>query len=112
MDFNQSLGNNLHSNFDTDIVVLGIIEQKDISMEGQMTAALKTEEGKFEVKQVERVKLVADDWVVARVKVSGICGTDLRHWKKHEPELACKIMGHEMSGEVVEVGKSVTNVKP
>ncbi|AOM78865.1 zinc-dependent alcohol dehydrogenase [Pedobacter steynii] len=81
-------------------------------MKEVMTAALKTAEGKFEVKQVERVKIPAEDWVLARVRVSGICGTDLRHWKKHEPELECKIMGHELAGEVVEVGSEVTNVKP
>lgn len=44
--------------------------------------------------------------------MAGICGTDLRHWKKHEPELECHIMGHELAGEVVEVGEGVTNVKP
>ena len=77
-----------------------------------MTAALKTADGKFEVKQVERVRIPAEDWVLARVKVSGICRTDLRHWEKHEPDLECKIMGHEMAGEIVDVGKDVTNVKP
>jgi len=81
-------------------------------MKELMTAALKTAEGTFEVKQVERITIPQDDWVLARVKVSGICGTDLRHWKKHEPELQCKIMGHELAGEVVEVGSAVTNVKP
>src|SRR5215217_4030456 len=81
-------------------------------MKEVMTAALKTADGTFEVKEVERLALPANDWVLARVKVSGICGTDLRHWKKHEPELECKIMGHEMAGEVVEVGSAVTNVKP
>src|SRR4051812_48751214 len=80
-------------------------------MEDGMKAALKTEDGRFEVKEVERVKIPAPDWVLARVKVSGICGTDLRHWEKHEPELACKIMGHELAGEVVEIGSAVTNVK-
>lgn len=81
-------------------------------MKEVMTAALKTADGKFEVTQVERLSIPADDWVLARVKVSGICGTDLRHWKKHKPELECKIMGHEMAGEVVEVGSAVKNVKP
>jgi L-iditol 2-dehydrogenase len=80
-------------------------------MKNLMTAALKTADGTFEVKQVERVSIPHDDWVVARIRVSGICGTDLRHWKKHEPDLECKIMGHEMAGEVVEVGSAVTNVK-
>ncbi|WP_256003918.1 zinc-dependent alcohol dehydrogenase [Pedobacter deserti] len=81
-------------------------------MSESMKAALKTAEGKFEVKEVERVQIPAPDWVLARVRVSGICGTDLRHWEKHEPELECKIMGHELAGEVVEVGPEVKNVKP
>lgn len=81
-------------------------------MKELMTAALKTADGTFEVKQVERLTIPSEDWVLARIKASGICGTDLRHWKKHEPELECEVMGHEMAGEVVEVGKAVTNVKP
>lgn len=77
-----------------------------------MKAALKNEDGTFEVKQVDNLQLPAPDWVKVRVRVSGICGTDLRHWKKAEHDLVCKIMGHEMAGEVVEVGTAVTNVKP
>jgi len=80
-------------------------------MEELMTAALKNAKGTFEVKSVPRVTLQADDWVIARIKVSGICGTDLRHWKKHEPDLECKIMGHEMAGEIVELGPAVSNLK-
>ncbi len=78
----------------------------------EMKAALKTSEGTFEVDQVNRPKLEGTDWVLARVRVAGICGTDLRHWKKPEHELECKIMGHELAGEVIEVGPDVTNVKP
>lgn len=78
----------------------------------EMKAALKTSEGTFEIDQVDRPKIEQQDWVVARVCVAGICGTDLRHWKKPEHELECKIMGHELAGEVVEVGPAVTNVKP
>ncbi|RVU00478.1 alcohol dehydrogenase [Mucilaginibacter limnophilus] len=77
-----------------------------------MKAALKTENGEFEIQDVEAPKVEKPDWVLARVRVSGICGTDLRHWKKDEPELVHKIMGHELAGEVVEVGEAVTNVKP
>lgn len=83
-----------------------------MSTERQMKAALKTEEGDFEIQQVTRPQIKEPDWVVARVKVAGICGTDLRHWKKHEHELACKIMGHELSGEIVEVGPAVKDLKP
>ena len=77
-----------------------------------MKAALKTADGKFEVTEVERPRIPDPDWVLARVRIAGICGTDLRHWNKHEPELEHHIMGHELAGEVVEVGAAVTNVAP
>jgi L-iditol 2-dehydrogenase len=77
-----------------------------------MKAALKTADGRFEIAEVERPILPTRDFVVARVRVAGICGTDLRHWNKAEPELECHIVGHELAGEVVEVGEDVTNVKP
>ena len=77
-----------------------------------MKAALKTADGRFEVTDVERPIIPADDFVLARVKVAGICGTDLRHWNKAEPELECHIVGHELAGEVVEVGENVVNLRP
>ena len=77
-----------------------------------MRAALKTPDGRFEVREIDPPELPARDWVRVRVRVAGICGTDLRHWEKHEPELACHVMGHEMAGEVVEIGPDVTRVAP
>lgn len=76
-----------------------------------MRAAVKTAEGTFRVEDVEEPQIPTPSFVKVRVRVAGICGTDLRHWKKHEPELECHIMGHELAGEVVEVGEGVTNVK-
>jgi L-iditol 2-dehydrogenase len=81
-------------------------------MEDKMTAALKTAKGDFSIEEVEIPELKKPDWVLARVKVAGICGTDLRHWKEEDPHLECKIMGHELAGEVVSVGPEVKNVKP
>jgi len=77
-----------------------------------MKAALKTLEGTFDIAEVAVPELAGDDWVRARVRVAGICGTDLRHWQKHEPDLECHIMGHELAGEVVEIGPGVQNVAP
>jgi L-iditol 2-dehydrogenase len=81
-------------------------------MEETMKAALKTADGRFEIKEVEIPKVAHPDWVLMRVRVTGICGTDLRHWKKEEPELEHKIMGHELAGEIVEVGEAVRDLKP
>jgi len=75
-----------------------------------MRAALKTADGRFAIEDVEEPALPAADWVKARIRVAGICGTDLRHWRKADPHLHCCIMGHEMAGEVVEVGADVTRV--
>jgi 2-desacetyl-2-hydroxyethyl bacteriochlorophyllide A dehydrogenase len=77
-----------------------------------MKAALKTADGRFTIEDVEEPTLPYDSWVKARVRVAGICGTDLRHWKKPDEHLHHCIMGHELAGEVVEVGSAVTRVKP
>ncbi|MDB6133461.1 MAG: Alcohol dehydrogenase zinc-binding domain protein [Verrucomicrobiales bacterium] len=77
-----------------------------------MKAAVKTARGRFEITEVERLGIPDADWVLARVRVAGICGTDLRHWDKPEPELEHHIVGHELAGEVVEIGSAVTNVAP
>src|SRR3954453_9985372 len=76
-----------------------------------MRAAIKTAEGDFRVKEVDTPKVAHRDWALGRVKVSGICGTDLRHWNVAIPHLEGKIMGHELAGDVVEVGEDVQNVK-
>ncbi|PST82740.1 alcohol dehydrogenase [Pedobacter yulinensis] len=81
-------------------------------MSDTMKAALKTLQGDFEIKEVDRPELAGPDWVLARVRVAGICGTDLRHWKEENADLECKIMGHELAGEVLEVGPEVTHVRP
>lgn len=51
-----------------------------------------------------------EDHVLVKVKACGVCGTDInfvRDWDDDPMPL-----GHEISAEVVEVGKNVTNVKP
>ncbi len=53
-----------------------------------MKAALKTADGRFDVTEVEQPIIPDSHFVLARVRVAGICGTDLRHWQQHEPELA------------------------
>jgi L-iditol 2-dehydrogenase len=77
-----------------------------------MKAALKNRDGTFQIANVERPTLRDSNFVLARVRVAGICGTDLRHWKKEDPSVECHIMGHELAGEVVEVGPEVFNVAP
>ena len=51
------------------------------------------------------------DEVLLEIKAAGICGTDIHI--KHDlfPYWPPVIMGHEFSGEIVEVGASVENFK-
>lgn len=77
-----------------------------------MKAAIKTADGTFSIEDVDEPIIPAHDYVKVRVRVAGICGTDLRHWRKPEESLCGKITGHELAGEVVAVGESVSNVKP
>ncbi len=55
--------------------------------------------------------------VLAKVKAAALCGTDLHvlEWSSWAENAGIKlplIMGHEFSGEIVEVGKAVRDLKP
>jgi L-iditol 2-dehydrogenase len=59
---------------------------------------------------------IRDDEALVRIRSVGVCGSDVHYYVDGrigsyivQPPL---ILGHECSGEVVEVGKSVRNVKP
>ncbi|MBW8682891.1 zinc-dependent alcohol dehydrogenase [Chitinophaga rhizophila] len=81
-------------------------------METNMKAAVKTADGKFDLQNVDVPAILQPDWVIARVRVAGICGTDLRHWNKAEEALTGKIMGHELAGEIVATGEDVKHLQP
>lgn len=51
------------------------------------------------------------DEVRIKVKACGVCGTDLAIYRGEFPVKTPLIIGHELSGEVVEAGKSVTTLK-
>jgi len=87
-----------------------------------MKAALWYKAKDVRVEDVEEPQ-VKDDTVKVKVKWCGICGSDLHeylagpifipvdHPHPITGEKAPIIMGHEFSGEVVDIGKDVTNVK-
>jgi len=75
-------------------------------------AAVKTAEGTFEIKEVPMPEITQPDYVLVKVRGSGVCGSDLHSWKVPRPESVGRITGHEVAGDVVAVGEDVTNVKP
>lgn len=79
-----------------------------------MWAALFEGEGKLAVRQVPVPAIKTPQDVVVKVEVCGICGTDIRILAV-PPAVRAKqgiILGHEYTGEVVEVGTGVTELQP
>lgn len=72
-----------------------------------MRAAVLTEHHSIEIKTIEEDHLGKND-VYVKVMSAGICGSDVHKmrtkWKYGYPA----VMGHEFSGEVIEVGETVT----
>ena len=75
----------------------------------------------FRVENVSDPKLEPDNAII-QVKAFGICGSETPIFERGLPServekrgleaLSASMLGHEWSGEVVEVGANVTNVKP
>ena len=80
-----------------------------------MYAVLKSERAPgLKIDRVEIPK-IKDDEVLVKVNMASICGTDVHIWEWNEwAQTRIKkiplIFGHEFAGEVVEIGKNVTNV--
>ena len=79
-----------------------------------MKAVVKTASGvgNVELRDVPEPSIGKPDDIKVEVKASAICGTDIHIY--HDEYVNCPpvILGHEMSGVVVDVGKSVTKFKP
>ncbi len=76
-----------------------------------MKAAILEELDKIEVKDVPEPKC-GDNEAILKVKACAVCGSDIRiyHYGNDRVKTPA-VMGHEISGEVVEVGKNVERVK-
>ncbi|MCI2055710.1 MAG: L-threonine 3-dehydrogenase [Oscillibacter sp.] len=85
-------------------------------MTGTMRAVIKTapQEGCIELRTVP-IPQIGPREILVRVKAAAVCGTDvhIRHWnawaqKRMNPPVT---IGHEFSGEVVEIGSDCHTVK-
>ncbi len=84
-----------------------------------MTAVVKTKpELGAELQDKPIPKPAQSDWVVVKVRATSICGTDV-HIYKWDPwsegrigrKALPQVLGHEVAGEVVEVGQHCTRIK-
>lgn len=68
--------------------------------------------GKKDIRYEEvETPAIQEDEVLVRVKVTGICGSDIPRVLGDAAHFYPIVLGHEFSGEVVEVGSGVKNVK-
>jgi len=81
-----------------------------------MKAAVLTGIRNFEMKELPNPVLINDDDVLIRIKMVGVCGSDLHYYTTGR--IGSQIVdypftvGHEAAGIVEKVGKNVTRVKP
>ena len=76
-----------------------------------MKAAILTKTRKIEIKNIEKPE-IKDNEVLIKVKLTGICGSDLHAYRGHHPfRKPPVILGHEVSGTVEEIGGMVDNIK-
>ena len=79
-------------------------------MEEKYPMAIVTAPGKIEV-QEKKLPEMGDLDVKIAIKATSICGSDLHIFKGLHPAAPLPMaVGHEISGEVVDVGKRVTNL--
>jgi L-iditol 2-dehydrogenase len=55
------------------------------------------------------VPSIGDNELLVKVKTSGICGSDVMEW--YRIKKAPRILGHEVAGDIVEIGKNVRKYK-
>ncbi|HIX60153.1 MAG TPA: galactitol-1-phosphate 5-dehydrogenase [Candidatus Blautia gallistercoris] len=75
-----------------------------------MKAAVVVRNEVVEYQDIEEPK-VEPGWVKVKVKMSGICGSDIPRVLHNGVHFYPIVLGHEFSGDVVEVGEGVTKVK-
>ena len=77
----------------------------------KMKAALVTDVQKVSIEEIER-PLIKDDEVLIKTKTVGVCGSDLHLFRgTHAFRKPPAILGHEIAGDVVDIGKDVKHIK-
>ncbi|GAA0731726.1 zinc-dependent alcohol dehydrogenase [Clostridium oceanicum] len=82
-------------------------------MNGKMKAQMFYGPGDVRFEEIDIPKINEDE-ILVKVKAALTCGTDLKTYRRGHPSIIQRIpstFGHEFSGDVVEVGKNVSNFK-
>lgn len=77
-----------------------------------MKAAVLTEfSHPIDIQDIPMPDLPKNNELLIKVAAVGICGTDLKIWKGKKNSPLPLIMGHEISGTVVQVGEGINSIK-
>jgi L-iditol 2-dehydrogenase len=77
----------------------------------KMKAALVTDVEKVSIEEIERPS-IKDDEVLIKARTVGVCGSDLHLFRgTHAFRKPPAILGHEIAGDVVEIGRNVKHIK-
>lgn len=78
-----------------------------------MKAAIIEKPGAISVCQMEKPASIGPGQVLVRIKLAGICGSDVHIYQGENPFATYpRVFGHEFTGEVEAVGEAVTTLKP
>lgn len=72
-----------------------------------MKSIIVNENGTLEVKEVTKPQITAPSQVLVKVAYSGVCGSDIPRIFHHGAHYYPITLGHEFSGEIVEMGSQV-----
>jgi L-iditol 2-dehydrogenase len=76
-----------------------------------MKAAFVVDREKIEIREID-VPQIKSDEVLIKVKTVGVCGSDLHLFRgTHPVRKPPAILGHEVVGDIIEVGDKVKNLK-
>jgi L-iditol 2-dehydrogenase len=76
-----------------------------------MKAAFVVDREKVEIRDIDIPKIKSDE-VLIKVKAVGVCGSDLHFFRGTHPfRKPPAILGHEVAGDIIEVGDQVSNLK-
>ncbi len=81
-------------------------------MKRTMKCIICKEPGNLEIKEIHKPE-IAEGRAIIKIRRIGICGTDLHAYKGTQPFFSYpRILGHELSGEIVELKDNLPGLKP
>jgi threonine 3-dehydrogenase len=90
--------------------------ERSWAMPEKMKAVVKTKRAEGAELIEKSIPKIAPDQVLVKVKATSICGTDVHifqwdEWSQGRIKQIPQILGHELAGEIVEVGSAVTKAR-